>query len=80
MHVSTSTPNKLSPRNAIAYHIMIHCMFSAPLNLTAYVDVSVYENSGALPCISNPTINPKSPSTELKISMTRILTNLQLRQ
>lgn len=35
-------------------------------------------NSSALPETNSPIINPNSPSTELKISMTRILTNLPL--
>jgi hypothetical protein len=38
---------------------------------------SNYWKSAAFPDTSSPMIKPKSPRTELKISMTRILTNLR---
>lgn len=36
-----------------------------------------YSKSFALPDINKPTISPNSPNTELKISITRIFTNLK---
>lgn len=37
-----------------------------------------FKKSGALLDIKRPIIRPKRPKTELKISITRILTNLTL--
>ena len=52
-------------------------MVSSPARIAqASIYNIYYENSDALPCISKPTIKPKRPRTELKISITKIFTNL----
>ena len=52
-------------------YIDYHAWFCLPCS-----EYSSYLKSGALPDTSSPIMSPNSPSTELKISMTKILTNL----
>lgn len=44
-------------------------------NSTLRNDQPVSRNTGALPVCNNPTINPKRPIAEAKISITNIFTN-----
>lgn len=57
--------------------IRCECGKKARLNSSLQKAVPVYWKSFALPETSNPMMRPNSPNTELKISITRILTNLR---